>query len=344
MLEGLQDEVRLPAAFALAFVVTFALTPVMRRLATATQFYDHPVGYKAHGCPTPYLGGAAVLAGVLVSSVLFADAFSEYLALLVCGVGLAAVGTLDDRIGLMVAPRLAAQIAAAVVLWTAGFGWDLFPGDGADFGLTVLWVVSLINAFNLMDNLDGAAGTVGAVCAVGTAVLAAIQGDALLAAFTLALAGACAGFLPHNLARPSRIFLGDGGSTPIGFFLAAAIISIPEGALDWVTLFASAPLVGIPIFDTTLVVVSRRRRGARILAGARDHLTHRLVMVLRSPRRVALALGGAQAGLSLIAIALHSLGQTAALLGVLLVVTVGALVLLALESSGRVLKLSERMS
>ena len=344
MLEGLPDEVRLPAAFAVALALAFATTPLARRVALATGFLDHPVGYKQHGRSTPYLGGTAVLFGFLVAAALFGDALSTYLTVVACAVGLAIVGTLDDRLGLMVAPRLAAHVAAAVALWWAGLGWDLFPGDAADLMLTVVWVVALINAFNLMDNLDGAAGTVASVCAAGTAALAAIQGDAVLAAFALAISGACAGFLPHNLARPARIFLGDGGSTPVGFLVAAAIIAIPDGVLDWTTLLASAPLVGIPIFDTALVVVSRRRRGARILAGARDHVTHRLVTVVRSPRRVALVLGVAQALLCLISIQLHELGQTAALVGGLMLLALGSLLLGVLEGAGPVTKRLERMS
>jgi UDP-GlcNAc:undecaprenyl-phosphate/decaprenyl-phosphate GlcNAc-1-phosphate transferase len=343
LVEGLPDEVRVAAAFAAALAVTFALTPVMVRVAIATGFLDHPEGYKQHGRSTPYLGGIAVLAGFIGAAALFGDGFTTYLPIVACAVGLAIVGTVDDRVGLMVTPRLAAHVAAAVVLWSTGLGWDLLPGDAADFALTLVWVVALINAFNLMDNFDGAAGTVAAVCAAGTGALAAIQGDVVLAAFTLALAGACAGFLPHNLARPARIFLGDGGSTPVGFVVAATIIAIPDGALDWATLLASAPLAGIPIFDTALVVVSRRRRGAKVLAGARDHLTHRLAAVLRSPRRVALVLGTAQGLLCLIAIQLHDLGQTAALVGALLLLAAAAVVLIVLES-GPLPKLLERMS
>jgi UDP-GlcNAc:undecaprenyl-phosphate GlcNAc-1-phosphate transferase len=332
LLEGLPGEVRVALAFAVAFAVTLAVTPVMRRIAIATGFLDHPVGYKQHERSTPYLGGIAVLGGFVVAAALFGDGLSTYLAVVACALGLAAVGTLDDRVGLMVSPRIAAQIAAALVLWWAGLGWDLFAGDAADLALTVVWVIALINAFNLMDNLDGAAGTIGAVCAAGTATLAAIRGDAALAAFTLSVAGACVGFLPFNLARPARIFLGDGGSTPLGFVIAAAIIAIPDGALDWTSLLAAAPLVGIPIFDTTLVIVSRHRRGAKILAGARDHLTHRLARTLRSPRRVALVLGTAQAALCAVSIALHGRDEAGVIVGALLLVAIGALSLFLLES------------
>jgi UDP-GlcNAc:undecaprenyl-phosphate GlcNAc-1-phosphate transferase len=158
--------------------------------------------------------------------------------------------------------------------------------------------VGIVNAFNLMDNLDGAAGTVGGVSATGVGVLAATQGEMAIAATAFAVAGACAGFLRFNLARPSRVFLGDGGSMPLGFLLAASVTAIPatEG-FGTAAVFAVVPLVGLAVLDTTLVVVSRVRRGIGVLTGGRDHLTHRLLTLLGSPQMVALTLAAAQATL-----------------------------------------------
>jgi UDP-GlcNAc:undecaprenyl-phosphate GlcNAc-1-phosphate transferase len=186
-------------------------------------------------------------------------------------------------------------VLAALVIWRAHLGWDLFGGDAADLALTLVWVVGLVNAFNLMDNLDGASGTVATVSALGAGLLAADQGAVLLGAFSVALAGGCLGFLRYNLAAPSRIFLGDGGSMPIGFLLAVIVMQIPHPSFGWITLLAAAPIVGLVIFDTTLVVVSRVRRGAPVLSGARDHLSHRLLALAGTPQRVALILAAAQA-------------------------------------------------
>jgi UDP-GlcNAc:undecaprenyl-phosphate GlcNAc-1-phosphate transferase len=125
-----------------------------------------------------------------------------------------------------------------------------------------------------------------------------IGGDVALAVIVLAVAGACAGFLPYNLSSPSRIFLGDGGSMPVGFIVAGAVMAAPgHSELGFAALLALAPIVALPILDTTLVVISRRRGGRPILSGGRDHLTHRLRAVLGSPRLVALTLATAQAGL-----------------------------------------------
>jgi UDP-GlcNAc:undecaprenyl-phosphate/decaprenyl-phosphate GlcNAc-1-phosphate transferase len=168
-----------------------------------------------------------------------------------------------------------------------------------------VWVVGVVNAVNLMDNMDGASASVAAMSALGAAALAIIAGDVPLAVIVLAVAGACAGFLPFNLASPSRIFLGDGGSMPLGFVLAGAVMVLPtHSGLGIVRLLAVAPLVALPILDTALVVFSRSRGGRPVLSGGRDHLTHRLRALLGTPRLVAFALATIQAGLCLAAVLL----------------------------------------
>jgi UDP-GlcNAc:undecaprenyl-phosphate GlcNAc-1-phosphate transferase len=306
ILGSLPENLQFAGAFVIAAVVTALAVNPIRTLAARTDFYDRPVGYKQHAQPTPYLGGAAVMAGFLIASIALGSAWSRFAPATLCALLLVAVGTLDDRVGLGIAPRLGAQIAAALVLWMFGTGWDV-GNPAADLALTVVWVIGVTNAFNLMDNLDGAAATVGLTSAFGAGALAISAGDPGLAVFALALAGACAGFLPQNLATPSRIFLGDGGSLPIGFLIAAIIMASPPESVGLAAVLAAAPLVGLPIFDTALVVVSRYRRRVTILSGGRDHLTHRLYTKLGSTRRVAMVLAGSQGTLCLLALALHAL-------------------------------------
>ena len=296
------------AALAVGAAVTWLATPQVRRLALRTDFLDHPVGYKQHRQATPYLGGVAVMIGFVAAAIPFGHAFSDFAPIVLCALGLLAVGTIDDRIGLGIGIRLAAQLVAAVAIWDWGAGWGL-GNEGVDLSLTILWVVGVTNAFNLMDNLDGATGTVGAVSSAGIALVAIVNGDPVLGAFALALTGACLGFLPHNLAKPSRIFLGDGGSMPVGFLVAAMALSSPHQSLGWVAVLAAAPLVGVPIFDTTLVVISRFRRGVMVLSGGRDHVTHRLLTTVGSERSVCAVLAASQALLCLLALGLHALGH-----------------------------------
>lgn len=326
----LSEPVRVLGAIAVSFLVTSAVVPYVRRLAIRTSFYDEPVGYKEHPAPTPYLGGVAVMAGFSVAAIAFGSALDEYAALFLCALALCAVGTIDDRVGLGVLPRLGAQVAVAVVIWSTDLGWN-FLGDAGDLALTTFWIVGLINAFNLMDNLDGATGTVAAISAAGVGVLALIESQPLLAALSFSVSGACAAFLRANLAKPSRIFLGDGGSMAIGLLIAVAVTALPERSLGLEDLFALVPIVGLVVLDTTLVVISRTRRGAPILSGGRDHLTHRLLRWAGSPQAVALILAVSQALLCGLAVALHDVGESVIGIVAASYVAIGLTVIAALE-------------
>jgi UDP-N-acetylmuramyl pentapeptide phosphotransferase/UDP-N-acetylglucosamine-1-phosphate transferase len=198
----------------------------------------------------------------------------------------------------------------ATALWAADLGWNVFDSDAANLALTNAWVIGLTNAFNLMDNMDGAASTVASVTGVATGVLAIAEGDVALAALCFGLAGACLGFLRYNLAGGgARIFLGDGGSLPIGLVLAATIMTVPGGEANWELVLAASILAGLPVVDTALVMISRRRSGVPVLRGGRDHLTHRLLPRLATPRQVALTLALLQAGLGALAIGVVQLGR-----------------------------------
>ena len=303
---------RLIGAFIVALVTAGVTTPVAIMYATRTGFHDQPVGYKAHGRPTPYLGGAAVLLAFLLAAFALGGSSSRVLPIALGAFGLWMVGTVDDRRFLAPWVRVAAEAVAAAALWATGLGWSPFDSDIANLLLTTLWVVGLVNAFNLMDNTDGAAATVAAVTGLCIAGIALAEGDPAIAALALGLAGACMGFLPYNLAAPARIFLGDGGSIPIGFVVAASLMALWDTS-DWNLLISASMLAGLPILDTALVMISRRRRGVPLMTGGRDHLTHRLQSRLGSTRAVAVALAVAQGLLGAAAIATNELGREAVL-------------------------------
>jgi UDP-GlcNAc:undecaprenyl-phosphate GlcNAc-1-phosphate transferase len=306
--------------------VTVAATPLAIRIAQRTDFLDRPRQYRKHGAPTPFLGGAAVIAAFVLATLAIGG--GRAYVLLVCTTVMWAIGTIDDRVAVAPGWRVAAEAAAATALYAGGHGWRASGVPAVDCALTILWTVALVNAFNLMDNLDGACASVACASALGIGALAAIHGGAIHAGMAFALAGACAGFLRFNLARPARIFLGDGGSMPIGFLLAAlgmiASRSIHQGGGDLLVVGLTA---GVVLLDTTLVSVSRARRGVSLLTGGRDHLSHRLLGRLRTPRRVGAAMAGAQAGLGALAVladragltASVAIGLTAALAGLLTV-------------------------
>jgi UDP-GlcNAc:undecaprenyl-phosphate GlcNAc-1-phosphate transferase len=308
-------------------------TPLAIAVARRTDFYDRPRGYRKHAAATPFLGGAAVVAGFLVAAVAVGGVSGKHI-LIGCAIVMWLLGTVDDRFAVPPKWRLLVEALAAAALVSVDLGWKTSAGSAVDFALTVVWIAGLVNAFNLMDNLDGACSSVGCVSALGIGILAAIHNQTALAGLAFALAGACAGFLPSNLAGPAKIFLGDGGSMPIGFLVATLSMAVARHlhAGD-ANLLAGALLAGVAILDTALVSVSRLRRGVTLMTGGRDHLTHRLLLVLRSPRVVAVVLAGVQAVLCGFAILGDQLG-TAALGGfAVLAVLLGVVAIATLDTA-----------
>jgi UDP-GlcNAc:undecaprenyl-phosphate GlcNAc-1-phosphate transferase len=317
---------RLLLALVLPALLVFLTVPIAIAVARRTGFVDSPSGYKAHLRPTPYLGGSAVMVAALpVAAVLALGGLGAYWPILAGAGVLWAVGTVDDRVNLSPWLRVALEIAVAWLLWDQGIGWSFLDSGAANLLLTAFWVVAIVNAFNLMDNLDGAASTVGVVCAAAAAAIASIGGATALAVIAISLCGALLGFLRFNLAKPARIFLGDGGSMPVGFLIAATLMAAPMGATSgWATVAVAGLAAGLPIFDTTLVVISRRRRGAQVLSGATDHTTHRLRALVGTPQAVCAVLAVVQAVLCGFAIEATRLGDGAVIAFVAVAAALGA--------------------
>jgi UDP-N-acetylmuramyl pentapeptide phosphotransferase/UDP-N-acetylglucosamine-1-phosphate transferase len=329
-------EARLLVGLTLAMAIVYAATPLAIRLAAHFDFYDVPAGYKGHRTPTPYLGGTAVITGfvLVVVALTITSQPRETVPVLGGVLVLWVIGTLDDRRIVGVGPRVAAEVGLAAVLWATDLGWSLGLGGAVDLLATAIWVVAVVNAFNLFDNMDGASSTMASVVAAAVAVLGLVQSDVWLVATGAALCGACLGFLPHNLSRPSaRIFLGDGGSMPIGFAIAALVmIGASSAAAEWQALVLGLLLVGVPARDTCLVVVSRRRRGIPILTGGRDHLTHRTRARMSTVRASVAALGAGQALLAALALVAVQGGPKALVPVVLLYLAAMASVIAVLDA------------
>ena len=316
------DLVRAIAALVGSFAIVVTLIPPCIRLAVRLGLCDRPGGRKVHANPTPYLGGAAILLGVLVTSSPF-DHPGHFAAVVGSAVLLGAVGTLDDWRPMKIAPRLAAEAGAGFGLWITGAGWSVTGIPPLDAALTVAWVIVVVNALNWSDGVDGVAGAVGAVAGGSLACLAAVGGAAGQIPFAIAISGACLGFLRFNLVPPARIFLGDGGSMSLGLLIAAAAIGVAEATTTPVIgLPVAVTLVGLPLVDAVFVAVSRRRRGVPVATGGLDHLSHALLARLRTARGVAAALAGGQAGLSVLAVVAATLSDVHA--AVVLAGTLGA--------------------
>jgi UDP-GlcNAc:undecaprenyl-phosphate GlcNAc-1-phosphate transferase len=299
----------LAAILGTAFALAAVGTPVARRTALRLGLLDLPAARKLHARPVPLLGGVAVAAAVLASLLLHSErqALGELAGILAGAVWVSLWGLWDDRRALGPPAKLAAQVVGAAFLLFAGVSVDLPVPEPLNVALTLLWVVGVTNAFNLLDNMDGLAGGVGSVAAAFLLGLSAWNGQYLVGALAAAVLGACLGFLLHNL-NPARIFLGDSGSLFLGFALAAVGIKLRFPANDpAVTWMVPVLAFGVPILDTGFVVAARLRAGRNpFTCPGQDHLSHRLLRLGWNCRQAVLvlclagaALGGAAVLVSL---------------------------------------------
>src|SRR3954447_12028656 len=208
-------EVRLAALGIGSFLTAAALTPLARQVALRYGITDRPGNGKMHKNVTPYLGGVAILLTALAASTFVPGWSAQGIGILVGAVAVGVVGLIDDMRMLGPFPRLAMEASAATLAFATGVRVHLVNGP-VDWTLTVVWLVVLTNAFNLLDNMDGLAAVIATITAIGLAVTAAIGGQALVGALASIVAGACLGFLIYNW-HPARIFMGDAGSLFLGF-------------------------------------------------------------------------------------------------------------------------------
>src|SRR4051794_37034247 len=249
-------------ALLIGAAVSAVATPTMARIARATGILDVPGGYKQHDRPTPYLGGVAVLLGVLTATLITAGVSDPVPAIALAATAICALGTIDDRRPIPPALRLLVQAGIAAAVWGAGAGWDLGLPDGVNLVLTLGWVLLASNVFNLIDNIDGTASGSAALSALGVGVIAlGVAADSWPALLAGALVGSCIAFVPYNLSAPSRIFLGDGGSTLVGFVVAVAAMGTLSGESVPTALVAATLLIAAPLLDTAITLGSRFRRG-----------------------------------------------------------------------------------
>ena len=273
-----------------ALLLAVGAVPVMRRLALQTGTVDKPAARKIHSSPVPLLGGAAIYLSFILVLVFFGDRdyINEVVGIFVGASLMSFMGVVDDRWGLGSYAKLAGQVLAAGILVYTGVKVQLF-GGWMDAVVTIVWVVGITNALNLLDNMDGLSGGVAMIAAIFFTLLAAMSKQYLVGALAAALAGACAGFLIYNW-NPAHIFMGDAGSLFLGFMLAAVAIKLrfPSNSTT-VTWMIPLLVLGLPIFDTTLVFISRLRRGKNPLTTpGKDHISHRLAFLLSSRREAVL--------------------------------------------------------
>lgn len=309
------------AAVGTSFLLALLGTQLAKRLAAAWNFIDYPASDRLHRSPTPLLGGVAILAAVLLPSLLVLALAAAWkaggtprwldenlaihvddivartpaaLIILAGAVVLHVIGLLDDRKRLGPWLKLAGQIGcAAAVVFLCNIRLLTMLGEPASSILSVAWIVLIINAFNLLDNMDALAAGVAVICAAALLSAAVASGQVLVAGWLCLLLGAAAGFLVHNF-PPAKIFMGDAGSLVLGYFLAVLSILTtyrrggPQAA--YYGIFAPLVLMAVPLYDTLSVLVLRLRQRVNPMVGDTRHFSHRLLRRGMRPRKAVLTI------------------------------------------------------
>ena len=291
MLEGLHILWNQPLTGGIAFATVVALTPLVIRMARAFGWVAQPSADRWHATPTALMGGIGIYAGASIA--LFATSPAPAVAPIWLGASIMFVtGLVDDMWQIRPAAKLSMQVLATSLLLYSGYAfghdWPLW----LSLPLTLVWVVGITNAINLLDNMDGLSAGVAGIAAGVMVVFAGMAESSLAVMIGTPVVGAAFGFLVYNF-KPAKIFMGDCGSLFLGYIVAAlGLIIQKEAVTAGPVAVALVPLavLAVPIFDTTLVTLVRKLSGRSISQGGRDHSSHRLVFLGLSERHAVLML------------------------------------------------------
>jgi UDP-GlcNAc:undecaprenyl-phosphate GlcNAc-1-phosphate transferase len=286
--------------FVASLVFGLGGTPLVRRLALRGGVVDAPSSRKIHASPVPLLGGAAIYLAFMIAVVGLSYWALPFYILQLAAMLLGAsfmffIGLLDDKWGLSPKFKLVCQIGAALWLTAPGVNVKIeaLQIDALNVIATVIWVVAITNSINFLDNMDGLSAGVSTIAAGFFFLAAYLSGQWLVAAMGAALAGAAAGFVYHNfgiIRQGKAIFMGDSGALFLGYLLAAIAIKLRFSNTYFVTWMVPVLILGLPLFDITMVVLSRLRRHISPLRGGKDHTSHRLVALGLSKREAVLVI------------------------------------------------------
>lgn len=324
------------AALAVALVVAFISTPVVKMLAFRVGAVDVPKdNRRMHDHPIPRMGGLAIFFGFILSTLVFLDMTPQLRGMLLGAVVIVVLGIFDDIYSLKASFKFIVQIIAALIAVFSGniiealsnpniFSqnpvWEL---GFLAYPITVIWIVAITNAVNLIDGLDGLACGVSTISSMTMLVIALVVSDAPVALLMAALAGGCIGFLPYNL-NPAKIFMGDTGSTFLGYILA--VVSI-QGLFKFYAIISFAVpflMLGLPIFDTAFAFIRRIAHGQSPMHADRSHVHHRLIDMGFSQKQAVAVLYIISAILGLSAVVLATTNAIKAMLVLLALCAAGA--------------------
>ena len=335
------------AAFAVAAVLSYFFTPPVKNFAHKVGAIDVPKdARRMHKKPIPRLGGLAIYGGFLCSILIFGQLDETMLCVLLGAAIIVALGIFDDVLALGAKLKFVVQIVAAAIPvcigdLQIGLFTNLNPLSDTPFvhlGIlavpaTIIWIVGITNAVNLIDGLDGLAVGVSSIAAITMLAVALLTGNMPIAITMAALAGACIGFMPYNL-NPAKIFMGDTGSTFLGYMLATVSI---RGLFKFYAVISFAVpflILGLPIFDTANAIIRRVAAGRSPMSPDRGHVHHKLIDMGFNQKQAVAILYAISATLGLTAVVLTSSGEVKAivlLLAVLAAILVGACIIYGAE-------------
>ena len=343
-------------AFSVGLIASMGLTVPVRQLALRVGMVDRPGPRKVHVQPMPLLGGLAIYLGVLIALLVSLDgpALTQVIGIYAGATLVAVVGILDDR-GLLhhQIKLFGAMPLAAVILLVSGIRAQVFSniwtgraGVWADTALTLVWVVGITASFSILDHMDGLCAGIAAMASLFFAIYALESGQILVGTMAAAVLGAAAGFLRWNF-KPAKIFMGDGGAMFLGFLMATLALKLrPEDSGNHKTAWlVPVFILGATIFDTTLISISRSRRGfLPFTTPGKDHTAHRLANLFQNQRTAVLIMYCLGAVSGLIALAISRLHGRAAytVAGVGALAVLGAVGLLELAPYERQKAKSEK--
>ena len=324
-------------AMAVAAVVSFAATPLVKSLAYKVGAIDVPKdNRRMHKTPIPRLGGLAIFLAFLLSVLIFARIDRQMQGILLGAVLIVVLGVLDDILSLKALPKLFVQIAAAGIAVAHGCVIQILSNPNVfssstyinlkwlSIPITIIWIVAITNAVNFIDGLDGLAVGVSAISTASLIVIALLVAETNIAVILCALFGACLGFIPYNL-NPAKIFMGDTGSTFLGYILACLSI---QGLFKMYAIISFAVpflILGLPIFDICFAFLRRIAKGQSPMTADRGHVHHRLIDMGFSQKQAVAISYMLTAILGLAAVLLTSSGELKALILIAAVLVVGAI-------------------
>ena len=304
--------------FVSSYALVGVLTPLMRKIALSKEILDHPnSAHKSHSQPTPYLGGVAIILGVITityGSLLLSDlSLKNFLlatSLLGPAIAMGLIGLWDDIKQLPPLPRFIGQtiagVAVATILILSNNLGNPTGSTPLDVFISIVWVVGICNSINFFDNLDGGAAGTSAVTAIALTFIAVNGDQSLIASLSLVLTGSTLGFLFWNRS-PARIYMGDAGALFLGVLLATLTIRLnPETNSNIASFSIPVLLLAVPILDTSVAVISRLRRKISPFQGGKDHLSHRLIRNGLSRKKSAVVLWLLSAFFALLAVVIST--------------------------------------